>query len=264
VRRLAVTCALFGAVLVSTFLVGAPAQAKGEKVLTILAASSLKEFMDEAGPAFEKAHPGVTVRASLAGSSECRTQIEQGAPADLFLSADTQNMNPLVATHAVEKPVIFAHNKLAIAVSKRASGPIRSYADLAKPGLSLVLAAPQVPVGRYARLMLKNVDQSGKAGRDYSKRVLANVQSEEPNVKSALAKVVLGEADASIVYATDMTAPVLKTTLLVPVPPEFNPTASYPVAVLRRAPNKALAREFAKFVLSPEGKELLKKRGFLP
>jgi molybdate transport system substrate-binding protein len=263
-RRLAVVCALIGAALAAALLVGSPAQAKGGKTVTVLAASSLKEFMDEATPIFEKAHPGVTVRVSLAGSSECRTQVEQGVPADVFLSADTQNMDPLVATRAVDKPVVFAHNKLAIVVSKRAARSIRSYADLAKPGLKLVLAAAQVPVGRYARQMLQKVDQSGKVGRDFSKRVLANVVSDEPNVKSALAKVVLGEADASVVYVTDMTASVLTTTVQLQVPAEANPTATYPIAVIARAPSKALAREFVKFVLSPEGKQLLKKRGFLP
>lgn len=234
------------------------------KQLTVLAAASLQEFMNDAAPAFEKAHPGVKVRTSLAGSSELRIQIEQGAPADVFLSADTKNMAPLVSQHLVQKPVIFTKNSLAILVGRRYRTTIKTPADLAEQGVTLVLAAPEVPVGNYSRQVLAKLDASGKYGKDFSKRVLANVKSNEPNTKSVVAKVLLGEADAALVYVTDATPEVRRSTSVIAIPDNMNVIAAYPIAVVARSRNRALAQEFVDFVLSDDGKSLLRKHGFVP
>jgi molybdate transport system substrate-binding protein len=258
-RNLLLMCLLAVVLGAST----ATVYAKGP-VLSVFAASSLTEFMEDAKKAFERSHPGVEVQVNLAGSSDLRLQIQQGAPADVFLSADAANMNPLVTTKAARKPAIFAHNTLAIVVAKRAQGSVTCPADLAKPGLRLAVAAPAVPVGRYTRTMLAKTEKSGKCGKDYAKSVLANVRSEEPNVRAVLTKVVLGEVDAGVVYTTDIVPGIQKTVRAITIPAEFNVVASYPIATLTRSKNKKLAQEFQAFVLSPEGKQLLQKRGFLP
>jgi molybdate transport system substrate-binding protein len=235
-----------------------------EKQLTVFAASSLKEFMDDAAPVFERSHPGVKVRTNIAASSELRVQIEQGAPADVFLSADNANMDPLRATKLVQKPVTFTRNSIAIIVAKRSRTPIATPADLAKPGATLVLAAPEVPIGNYSRQVLRKMDASGKYGASFSTRVLANVKSNEPSTKSVAAKVVLGEADAGMVYVTDVTPDVRRAVSVVDIPDKMNVTASYPIAVVSRSRSKALAQEFVAFVLSEQGRELLRKHGFTP
>jgi len=239
------------------------AQVRGT-VLTVFAAASLNDVVNDAKKAFEQSHPGVEVRVNLASSSELRLQLQQGAPADVFLSADTVNMDPLVATKSVSKPIIFAHNTLAIVVAKRARETVTCPADLAKPGLRVAVAAPATPIGQYTRQMLSKTEKSGKCGKGYAKLVLANVRSEEPTVRAVLAKVLLGEMDAGVVYTTDITPGIQKTVRAITVPAEFNVVAAYPIATLTRSKHKKLAQEFQAFVLSPEGKQLLQKRGFLP
>ncbi len=234
------------------------------KQLTVLVASSLKEFMDDAAPAFEKAHPGIKVRTSIAASSELRVQIEQGAPADVFLSADTANMDPLLTARLIQKPVIFTKNTLAIIVSKHSRVAIAAPADLAKPNATLVLAAPEVPIGNYSRQVLRKMDASGKYGKNFASRVVANVKSNEPSTRSVAAKVALGEADAGIVYITDVTPDVRRVANVVAIPDEMNVTATYPAAVVSRSRNRELARDFVAFLRSEQGKDLLRKRGFAP
>jgi molybdate transport system substrate-binding protein len=241
-----------------------PAWSAPSKQLTVFAAASLKEFMDDAAPVFEKAHPGVKVRANIASSSELRIQIQQAAPADVFLSADNKNMDPLVTAKLVQKPQTFAKNTLIIMVARRYRNAIKEPAALAAEGRTLVLAAPEVPVGNYSRQVLAKMDASGKYGKDFDKRVLANVKSNEPSTKAVVAKVLLGEAEAGLVYLTDATPDVRHTVGVVTIPEEMNVTATYPIAVVARSRNRTLAQEFVDFVLSPQGKDLLRKHGFVP
>jgi molybdate transport system substrate-binding protein len=245
-------------------LAGTVAQARGERVLTVFAAASLTDFMKDAEKTFEATHPGVQVRTNVAGSSELRLQIEQGAPVDVFLSADAANMNPLVSARLVSKPVVFTHNVLSIVVAKRAQDKVTCITDLTKPGVRLALAAANVPVGNYTRQMLAKVDKAGKCGKDFARKVQGNMRSEEPNVKAVLTKALLGEVDAGVVYATDIAPELQKQVRVITIPAEYNVVASYPIAVLSRSRNKDLARDFQKFVLSPQGKQLLQRRGFLP
>jgi molybdate transport system substrate-binding protein len=232
----------------------------------VVAASSLTEFMADAEAAFEKAHPEVDIACSLASSSVCRIQVEQGAPADLFLSADKENVDTLIASRLVNpsRSRVFAHNKLAIMVGRHAKTKIRSLGDLATPGLNLVLATPEAPIGKYTQQMLQKVDKSAKYGQQFRERVMANVVSLEPNVKATLARVLLGDADAAIGYATDITPDVRRTGVMVEIPDDVNVIATYPIAIVERSRNKDIAQQFVDFAVSKEGQDLLKKRGFMP
>jgi molybdate transport system substrate-binding protein len=262
VKRIVALClAALGVLLAAP---AGPAWSAPSKQLTVFAAASLKEFMDDAVPAFEKAHPGVKVRANIASSSELRIQIQQGAPADVFLSADNRNMDPLVTAKLVQKPETFTKNTLIIMVARRYRNAIKDPTALAAEGRTLVLAAPEVPVGNYSRQVLAKMEASGKYGKDFSKRVLANVRSDEPSTKAVVAKVLLGEAEAGMCYLTDATPDVRRTVGVVTIPEELNITATYPIAVVTRSRNKPLAQEFVDFILSKQGKDLLRKHGFAP
>jgi molybdate transport system substrate-binding protein len=253
---------LGGAALVSPLWAGAAKR----RTLTIAAASSLTEFMAEAGPAFEKLHPDVKVECTLASSSVCRVQIEQGAPVDLFLSADKENMDTLTAAKIV-KPArsrVFAHNKLAVMVGRHAKSKIRSLADLADDGLDLVIATPESPIGKYTRQMLRKAGKSGKYGNDFEARVLENVVSLEPHVKATLARVLLGDGDAAICYATDITPDVRKAGVMLEIPDAVNVIATYPIGIIERSKNRTLAQQFVDFVLSKQGQDMLRKHGFMP
>jgi molybdate transport system substrate-binding protein len=256
------------AALCSSFVVAAALAFSGvaqAKTLTVFAAASLTEYLREGvKPAFEKANPGVTLRISLASSGECRMQIEQGAPADVFMSADTSNMDRLVGAKLVARPVTFAHNTLAAIVPTANPGHIATVRDLAKPRLRLVLPDPSAPIGRYAYQVLANMDRSGKYGKDYLAGVERNVLSHEPNVKGAVAKVLLGEADATICYISDATPDVRTRVKVLPIPSAVNVIAEYPMAVVAQSREKALAQTFIRFVTSEQGQALLAKYGFMP
>src|SRR5262249_55093356 len=150
----------------------------------------------EIGGTFERAHPGTKVTFSFASSSLLRTQIEQGAPADLFASADVAQMEPLVKAGKVRGVAAFTRNRLVVVTPASNPGRIRRLQDLARPGLRLVITAEQVPVGHYTRQALAKMSGPGGLGSDFQQKVLANVVSQEANVRSLLTKVELGEADA--------------------------------------------------------------------
>jgi molybdate transport system substrate-binding protein len=226
--------------------------------LTVFTAASLTEAFGEMAAMFESTHPGVNVTLNFAGSNTLRAQIEAGARADVFASANTKEMNTLVANGFVAEGAvqIFVANQLVIITPTENRAGLSTVDDLALPGLKLVLAAEEVPVGRYARQILEN------AGADFKAKVLANVVSNETDVKQVLAKVQLGEADAGIVYASDAVAtPALP---VIEIPPEWNVLAEYPIAPLVNAPQPKLADEFLAFVLSPNGQSILQKWGFSP
>jgi molybdate transport system substrate-binding protein len=233
------------------------------KALTVFAAASLTETLQQVEPLFENAHPGLDVRLNMAASSRCRIQIEQGAPADVFLSANTSNMDPLVDAGLVEKPVVFAHNRVLIIAPKSNPCRIKSPSDLAKPGTKLVTCSPEVPIGKYTRVVIDKMDASGDYGPNFKSRVEANIVSEEPNVKGIVAKVHLGEADAGVCYASDVTPAIRSEITVIDIPDEVNVIADYPIAVVKKSTQKALAREFMAFILSDKGQELLAKNGLI-
>ncbi len=238
--------------------------AAAERTLTVFGASSLTEYLDAAKKIFEKAHPGVEVRLNIASSSQCRMQIEQGAPADVFMSADTTNMEPLVAAKSAIQPVVFAHNRLTVIIPKSNPGHVQALDDLGRKGLKLIIGAAEVPVGKYTRTVIDKMDASGKFGKDFGRRVLANVRSEEPAVKAVVTKVSLNEADAGICYISDVTPAVRGKLTAIRIPDQLNVVADYSIAVLKDSTEKDLAGDFVSYVLSKEGQKLLVQNGFLP
>ncbi|MDH4179826.1 MAG: molybdate ABC transporter substrate-binding protein [Armatimonadota bacterium] len=251
----------FCAACALALVMGEPAE--GAKTLTVFGAASLTEFLQEAKTSFEKEHPGTTVRLNLASSSRLRIQIEHGGPADVLLSANTNTMDPLVKAKLVERPSIFAHNRLVIAVPESNPGHIDAPGDLAKPNVKLVVAAPETPIGTYTHEVIRKMDGSGEYGREFEDRVLANVCSREPTVKAVVAKVTLGEADAGICYASDITPAIRPNVSVIDIPDECNIIADYPLAAIAGSRQKGLADAFVRFVLSPKGQSLLAKHGFV-
>jgi len=232
------------------------------KTLTVFAAASLTNAFVEIGKAFEAANPGVTVKFNFGGSQALRTQIEQGAAADVFASANSKEMDALVKGNFVgaETSKIFLTNQLVIVLPASNPGKLTTLNDLAKPGIKVVLAAKEVPVGNYALQVLDELDQS--FGNGYKDKVLANVVSYENDVKQVIAKVQLGEVDAGIVYTSDtVAAPELKK---IDIPAKNNVVAQYPLAALTQSKNPELAQAFIAYVLSAQGQSILQKWGFLP
>jgi molybdate transport system substrate-binding protein len=230
--------------------------------LTVFAATSLTDAFTEIGKIFETAHPGVNVTFNFANAQSLRTQIEEGAPADVFASANTKEMDALVTNGFVaqDAPQIFLTNKLVVILPPNNPAALEKLEDLTNPGIKLVLAAEEVPVGKYARQALDQMN--GQFGSDFKDKVLANIVSNEDNVKQVVAKVQLGEADAGIVYISDaVAAPDLGT---IEIPADLNVTAKYPIAPLTKSENADLAAEFVVFIRSPKSGVILQKWGFGP
>jgi molybdate transport system substrate-binding protein len=237
-----------------------PARAEGERQLTVFAAASLREAFAELGKTFEREHPRTRVTFSLAGSQELRTQIEHGAPADVFASADWKHMQALVAAKLASAPRTFARNEPVLVVPKDNPARLRSLEDLPR-AKRIVVGAPEVPIGAYTVRILEAA--SKRYGARFGPTVETHIASREPNVRQVLSKVSLGEADAAIVYRTDAQA-AGRGVEVIPIPPELNVVAEYPVAVLEQARESRLAREFVELLLSPAGQETLGKFGFQP
>ncbi len=232
----------------------ASGQSSGKLTGTVIvfAAASLNSAFDKIGSQFEKAHPGVTVKFSYAGSSSIATQIKQGAPADVFASANGQNMTTVTDDAlASGTPKVFARNKLEIMVAAGNPMHIKSVSDLAANGVKVAVCAPAVPCGSYSAQVFK------KAG------VTVKPVSEETSVSSVVTKVSLGEADAGIVYVTDVKAAGSKVAG-VAIPADQNVTADYPIVALKDAPNPGAAAAFVSYVLSSSGRDVLTSYGFLP
>jgi molybdate transport system substrate-binding protein len=230
-----------------------------EEKLVILAAASLRDVFTTLGAQFERAHPGVHVMFNFAGSQELRTQLEHGAPADVFASADTSHMDALVTAGRAVKPVIFARNEPVIVVAPESARTVRGIYDL--PSLErIVVGAEEVPIGRYTSKILDNACRS--SGADFRARVEAKVVSRELNARQVLAKVQLGEAEAGFVYRTDANA-TGKGLGIVAIPPEMNVIAEYPLAVIENAAHPRLARAWVEWLLSPEGLAVLVRAGFI-
>ena len=231
---------------------GSPAPAASGTVsgtLDVFAAASLTESFRQIGADFQRAHPAAKVVLNFNGSPTLVTQIQQGAPADLFASADQANMEKVTAGGLASGAAqVFAHNQLEIVVAKGNPKHIAGLADLARPGLLVVLAGPSVPAGRYAGQAL------AAAG------VRVTPVSQETDVKSVVSKVALGEADAGIAYVTDVRAggPEVGG---VAIPSRDNVTSTYPAVVLKGAGNPVAARAFLDYLLGP-GQATLARYGF--
>lgn len=234
-----------------------PAASEG-RTLTVFAAASLTDAFTEIGTAFEGAYPDVHVVFNFANSRALRTQIEEGAAADVFASANTKEMEALAAGGMVGEAQPFVQNILTIIAPADNPAGLATSQDLARPGLKLVLAAEEVPVGKYARQVLEQMD--GLYGAGYRDAVMANVVSNEDNVKQVVAKVQLGEADAGMVYESDsVAAPEL---VKIEIPAGVNVIAVYPIAVPQSSVEPRLGQAFIEYVLSDAGQAVLHAWGF--
>lgn len=239
-----------------------PAAAPVSGSLTVFAAASLTDVFSQMGDAFKKANPNLTIKFNFAASSALRAQLGQGASADVFASADQANMDGARQDGSIDGPdQLFVKNKLVV-VYPKSSSKVTSIQDLARPGINFVLTDPSVPIGNYARQALAKLAADPMYGAGFDQKVLANLKSNEADVKAVVSKVQLGEADAGIVYATDA-ATAAKDVTIILIPDQFNVIATYPIAAVKNAPNKAAAQAFISFVRSPAGQAILKQAGFI-
>ena len=232
----------------------------GSGTLTVLAASSLTDAFGELATTFQEQNPGTKVRTSFAGSSELLTQIQQGAPADVFASADEAKMDTAVREDLVDEPRTFARNRPVVIVPEGNPTGIQGLRDLAKPGSEIVLAQDGVPIAEYAKRILSNA--GSEYGGNFEQRVMDNVVSREANVRASASRVALGEADAAFVYITDVTPDIEDQVEVIEIPQGLNVIATYPIATLKEASNPELARKWVDLVLSDEGQSVLEKYGF--
>ena len=231
--------------------------------LTIFAAASLSGVLDKAKAAYQAAHPGTTLTISTDSSSALETQIEQGAPADVFLAADTTNPKKLVdGDLAAGEAVAFAGNELTIVVPTDDRAGIVTPADLAKKGVKVVAAGDEVPIAKYAKQLVANLAKESGYPADFEAAYAANVVSKEDNVKAVIAKIELGEGDAGIVYVTDVTASTKVKT--VDVPDDANVPATYAGVVVKASGHAEAAQTFLGWLASPDGEAIFATFGFLP
>ena len=239
-------------------LVACGADAPPRESLQVFAASSLTEAFQEMAAAFEGTSPGTEVALVFAGSQVLRLQIEQGARADIFASADPRHMESLTRVGLVTRPRLLAENELVVIVPPGNPARIETFADLAGAG-RVVIGTPGVPVGAYARAVLRRAEEAvDLAG--FEEAVLGRVVSEESNVRLVRAKVEMGEADAAIVYRTDAVPGRVR---IVPVPPRANVRARYLIGVVADGRNRAAAERWLAFASSPAGRRILTRHGFL-
>lgn len=231
--------------------------------LTIYGAASLKGALDTAKATYEAANAGRSLTISTDSSATLETQIEQGAPVDVFLSADTTNPKKLVDTGlAAGAAVPFAANKLTIVVPTANLAGIRSPADLARPGVKIVAAGDAVPITKYATQLVTNLAKQPAYPAGFAASYASNVVSKEDNVKAIIAKIELGEGDAGIVYVTDAKASTKVATI--DVPDAANVPATYAGVVVKGSANVAAAQAFLTWFAGPAGQAILAGYGFLP
>lgn len=232
--------------------------------ITVSAAASLTDAFTEIAMLFEDANPHLSVTLNFASSQELATQILQGANVDVFASANEIQMDMVLTDKKLpqDSAVVFAGNELAVVYPADNPGELSALADLARPGLKLVFAGVESPIGKYSLDFLNLADQSGDFAAGYKDAVLANIVSYENNVRSVLTKVVLGEADGGVVYVTDAGTAENKVSVL-EIPADLNIIAEYPILALPGTKQAEWAKDFVDFVLSPRGQQVLEKHGFL-
>ena len=265
---------LVTALIISSIVVGGPTGCGGSRgaaadgggggdggALTVFAASSLTDAFGELARIFEEQNPGTEVRQSFESSSTLLTQIQQGAPADVFASAAPEEMRTAAKDGLVAgEPEIFARNREVIMVPEDNPARVESMRDLSKPGIKLVLAEDGVPAADYA------VEILGRANAEYGvgfrQDVLSNVVSREADVRASVGRVVLGDADATFGYASDYTPDIRDRVRVIRIPENLNINATYPIAVLKDAKDPELARNWVDLVVSDRGQRVLEKWGF--
>jgi molybdate transport system substrate-binding protein len=231
--------------------------------LTVYGAASLKDALAGLGAAYETATPGTTLTISTDSSAALATKISEGAPADVFLSADTANPQRLAdGGFTSGEPIAFAGNELTVIVPKGNPAGLATPADLARPGLKVIASGDEVPITKYAMTLVANLAAQPGYPADFAAAYAANVVSKEDNVKGIVAKVELGEGDAGIVYVTDAAASTRVDT--VAVPGAANVPATYAGVVVKGSTNQDAARAFLDWAAGPDGRAILAGFGFLP
>jgi len=233
--------------------------------LTVFTAASLTGAFGEIGEMYEN-ETGIHVAFNFDGSQALRTQLENGAYADVFASANMKQMNALRESGVVNNSsvAIFTKNKLALIVPKDNPANIRNLTDLARPGVKIVMGTKDVPVGDYALQIIAKLGNDSAYGPDYETDVLANVISQETNVNYVVTKVALGEADAGFAYVSDVTQDMISKIDKIVIPDEYNIIAEYPMGMLMESKYPAESQRFMDLVMSDEGRAVLEKYGFDP
>jgi molybdate transport system substrate-binding protein len=253
---------LAGLVLLCTFT-DSLSQAQERQTIIIFAAASLSDAFEEAADVFEAEHPGSNLVFNFAGSSDLAAQLAEGAPADVFASANDRQMNAAVNAGRIDgTPVTFARNRLVLIVPMDNPAGIATLDDLATPGVKLIVAAPDVPVRDYTDRLLERLAGDPAYGEDYRDAVLANIVSEEQNVRQVVVKIALGEGDVGIVYRSDVTPDIADQVIAIPIRDALNTFGSYPIAVTNDSAQPELARAFIAFLLSDAGQALLMQWNF--
>lgn len=232
--------------------------------LNVFAAASLTDSFNLLATKYHQLHPNITIMPVYNGSPTLEQQIANGAPADIFASADTINMQKASQANLVGPSQIFARNRLVVILPVSNPAHIATLKDLAKPGVKIDLAAPAVPAGNYARQIIAKLAASPDYGSAYQTAVLGNIVSQEENVKAVVQKVQLGEADAGIVYVTDVTPAESSQVAEITIPDQFNVIAAYPIAVVKASGHSSEAQSFLQYVLSTDGQAVLHQYHFLP
>lgn len=235
------------------------AEKMSPKTIRVFAASSMTNAMADIEEAFEADHPDLDIQVNLAGSKTLRSQIENGAEADLFISANTKHYQALDKQGLMYEGRALLENKLILVVYQGADVEVKSLDDLAKP-CQIVIAQEGVPVGNYAREVIKKYGND--KGPDYEKMVFSNVVSQESNVRQVLMKVAMGEGDAALVYKTDVTENVKDSLDVIEIPQAYNVIGTYYMGIIDQAADET--KTLYDFIASQEGAEILDKYGFDP
>lgn len=233
--------------------------------LTVFTAASLTGAFGEIGEMYEN-ETGIHVAFNFDGSQALRTQLENGAYADLFASANIKQMNAVRESGLVNNSsvAIFTRNKLSLIVPKDNPANIRNLTDLARPGVKIVMGTKDVPVGDYALQIIAKLGNDSAYGPDYETEVMANVISQETSVSYVVTKVALGEADAGFAYVSDVTQDMISKIDKIVIPDEYNIIAEYPLGMLMESKYPAESQRFMDLVMSDEGRAVLEKYGFDP
>jgi molybdate transport system substrate-binding protein len=235
----------------------------GKTEVTVFAAASLNSVFTEMGKNYEANHTNVKISFNFDGSANLKTQLLNGATADIFASADYKNLNAVAAAYLIDNSTIqtFTKNRLVVILPSGNPTGITSLSDLTKAGVKIVIGDMTVPIGNYTRTFLKSITNSSSAFTDFQTKVMSNVVSQESAVSSIVTKVSLGEADVGIVYTTDAAGAGSKVTQIT-IPDEFNVIAVYPICELGSTTHPADAAGFIEYVMSKDGQAVMAKYGF--
>jgi len=253
------------AAILSIFMIASLAGASGTEELVVFCAASLTGAFGEMGQIYED-ETGVDVILNFDGTQAIRTQVEQGAIADVFVSANKKHMDALMSEGFMDNDTvsIFTENRMVVIVPEDNPADIQSLSDLAEPGVMIIMGVKEAPFGSYALQVLDNLANDSAYGPEYRDAVMKNVISQETAVSSLVSKIALGEADAGFAYQSDISPELSEQVSKVEIPDQYNVVAEYPLGVLKESENPDEASSFIEFVISPEGREVLEKYGFMP